>query len=426
MLRLTTTFAAAASLALPAAYAIFVTPGSPCSTNCGNVLDSTTPSDLVCSQNSYVSGTGQVFEGCVNCELTSGYKNEDETDTQWMLYNVRYAVSYCLFGVPDNKHVISTPCITSKACGPFRDAIEFKNMSSNIDSYDYCAVWPVTDHADFVGCTQCLQAGGQDYLANFVTVLQAGCEQQPVAGLSIGIEGSIFSTDKVNVTAATAVPTVDPEWFDQGPISLGAKVGIAFGGVVFILVLLGFFIVWNGKRRRRAFLRTLETKHAHQGWPSPHGPGDMRETPVSQRPLRGWDDSPMSANTEKNFGGRYFSPYSSQYNSPVSAQDGPSNGMAWPDMRGGNHSAGLAIDPNGHQWPQPTNLMDAHIHQGSAEAYEMHEVDSAGSSRSVGKQRMYTADPPMLLHPGYGRNGNVPSRTYPVDDDDDIKAGSAY
>ncbi|KAF7561302.1 hypothetical protein G7046_g2839 [Stylonectria norvegica] len=378
MLRLLTSFAVVGAV-LPAAQAVLVTPGSPCSTSCGNVLDATTPADVICSQDGYSVGTGQLFEGCVNCELSSGYRNEQETDTQWMLYNLRYATSYCLFGTPDNKNVISTPCITSTACGPFKNAIEFKNMSSNTESYDYCALWPVTDTKDFNGCKQCLQAGNQEYLANFITVLQAGCEQQPISGDSVGIEGSIFSHDNVNATVASAVPTVDPDWFDHGAISLGGKVGIAIGGVVFLLVLAGFFIIWNGKRRRKAYLRSLEDRNAHKGWPSPHNPGEMRETPLSQRPLRGWDDSPQSANTDVNFP-RYFSPYSSQYNSPVSALEQPS--MPWPDTahaanHSPNHSIGLAVHPDGVWDP---NLMDAQRHMGGHEAYEMHDVESAGGS----------------------------------------------
>ncbi|KAK7432740.1 hypothetical protein QQZ08_000600 [Neonectria magnoliae] len=427
-MRLITNFAAVAAAVVPAADAILVAPNSPCSRDCGNVLDATNPDDIVCSQNSYTSGAGQVFEGCVECEMSSDYSHDGQTDQQWMLYNLRYAVSYCLFGTPDNSEVITTPCITTKACGPFKDAIEFKNMSSDIDSYDYCTLWPVTDTTDLEGCKECLQAGDQEYLANFVTVLQAGCEQQPDFGVTVGIEGSVFSNEVVNVTEPSAAASVNPEWFDDGPINLGAKVGIAIGGLVFVLTVLGCGIVWNGKRRRRSFLRQLETKHGHEGWPSPHpGSGEMHETPLSQRPLRGWDDSPMSATTTEKTYPRYFSPYSSQYNSPVSAQDGGPS-MQWP---GAAHAANPPMSPSAafalnaelsDRWDP--NHADAYRRQGSAETYEMHEVDSAGSAgdRSF-RARMQArqgsgSEPPVLGHPGYGRSENSPPRTYAVAEDD--------
>jgi len=84
MLRLVTTFSAAA-IALPAAQAILVTPGSPCSTNCGNVLDSTSTDDIVCSEKSYVSATGQLFQGCVQCEMQSSFHQNNKSDVQSML-----------------------------------------------------------------------------------------------------------------------------------------------------------------------------------------------------------------------------------------------------------------------------------------------------------------------------------------------------
>lgn len=176
-----------------------------------------------------------------------------------------------------------------------------------------------------------------------ITVLQAGCEQRPAPGITLSLSGSVFSDDIVNITSPTPTATVNPDWFDQGPITIGGKVGIAFGGFAVVLFLLGFFVVWNGKRRRRAFLRRLDDKRA-SAWPghidtasSPTllsvtgGAGgggggsfgsrlDMRETPLSQRPLRAYDDSPVSARSEKPIP-HHVSPFASQYSSPVSATE---------------------------------------------------------------------------------------------------------
>lgn len=100
--------------------------------------------------------------------------------------NLRYAVSYCLFGRPENKNIVNTPCVTryaiyahhltsrgvaltsplSKACGGFQDAIGWKNLSTTYQSYEYCEKWPPSDPYDLQGCTECLQAEGRYYLAN--------------------------------------------------------------------------------------------------------------------------------------------------------------------------------------------------------------------------------------------------------------------
>jgi hypothetical protein len=54
----------------------------------------------------------------------------------------------------------------SKACEPFQDAIEYKNLSTTADDYSYCDVWPIDDAPDFKGCVDCLQAFEKRYLAN--------------------------------------------------------------------------------------------------------------------------------------------------------------------------------------------------------------------------------------------------------------------
>ncbi|PNY23867.1 Uncharacterized protein TCAP_06189 [Tolypocladium capitatum] len=438
MRRLSRDLVLVVGLPLSAVQAVLVAPGSPCSTNCGNVLDSTSPDDVVCPQTGYSAAVGQLFQGCVQCEMQSAYHANNDSDVQSMLYNLRYAVSYCLFGVPDNENVVNTPCITSKACGPFRGGIEYQNLSSKYRSYEYCDQWPVADGVDFKGCTDCLQAAGNFYLANFVTALEAGCKQKPAPGILVGLAGNVFSSNQVTIAAPTPTASVNPGWFDQGPLNLGAKVGIAVGGFVLVLVMLGFGIVWNGKRRRKAFLRKMEATCAQEGRPSPNAQtrGDMAETPaskqafrgwddtpLSQQPLRGWDDSPMTAGHEKPFP-TYFSPYSSQYNSPVSAHEGQ-------DMQSPQGAVGrtqnMALALGGHvsSGNRTPSSPDGGKGKLREEAYEMHEVDSAGGGSSKAHGRMPPAETPMLGHPGYGRADNSPPRKYALSEHD-ARRGNAF
>jgi hypothetical protein len=207
----------------------------------------------------------------------------------------------------------------------------------------------------------------------------------------------MFSSTAVQISTPSPTASVNPDWFDHGPISLGAKVGIAIGGLVALLIVLGCCVVMNGKRRRKAYLRRIDTQMANNGWPgSPtaaaHGemgqtPGrapfrGYDDTPLSQRPLRGWDDSPMTANSDKTFP-RTFSPYSSQYNSPVSAQDMPN--IQWPPMAlGANPGIGVAVSPEG-SGDHRQGSKDAKG-KGLVEFYEMHEVE--GVDNGSGKTRM--------------------------------------
>ncbi|EFY95098.1 hypothetical protein X797_010358 [Metarhizium robertsii] len=429
---------------VPAAQSILVPSGSPCAANCGNILDKTAPEDLVCSQGSFSSDpTGQQFAACVDCERSSTYHSGNDSDIQSMLYNVRYALSYCVWGdaPAKNPKVANTPCITTKACGPFKNAVQFKNLSSTYDAYQYCDLWPTDDAPDFQGCTDCLQAEGRQYMANFVIALQAGCQQKPPAGLYIGLDGELFSTTAVQISTPSPTATVNPAWFDHGPLNLGAKVGIAVGALVALLVVVGCCIIWNGKRRRKAYLRDRDTKIAQRGWPSPTQQREMGQapapqsfrgyddTPVSQRPLRGhgwddtpvsrqgsrgWDDSPVNANGEKPLP-RYFSPYSSQYNSPVSARDGQA--MPWPQgALPPNQHAGVAA--GGEASGERRSAVSDDKGKARVEAYEMHLVDTSESSSSRSQPPRDRSEAPVLNHPGYGRDGNVPAPQLAVTDHD--------
>ncbi|KAM0475273.1 hypothetical protein ACHAPX_007027 [Trichoderma viride] len=428
MLRLLTSFAAVGAV-LPAAEAIIVAPNSPCSVNCGNVLDATTPADVVCKPDEYTggydNGAGTVFQGCVQCELNSGYATDGNyTDNMAALYNLRYAVSYCVFNEPKHNDYINNPCTTSKACGVFADAIAYHNLSAKYDDFGYCDIWPTGDTIDFNGCVQCLQVN-DNYLANFVTALEAGCRQKPAAGNKLGLQGSLFSSNVVNITTPTQTPEVNPAWFDHGSLGLGGKVGIAVGGFIFLLIFAGAAVICRGRRRRKAFLSKLQVNMPqmgsnHGGWPSMPMSHDTGETPISQRPLRNWDDSPVTINTEKNFP-RYFSPYSSQYNSPVSATD--VNHMPWPEPALGSPrtlreiglALGSAVDVNNtanggnERWP----LSPEDKGKMKDESYEMQHVDSAGGSVAL-DPRALQVETPILGHPGYGRNSDSPPRHYDV------------
>ncbi|CAI4213812.1 unnamed protein product [Parascedosporium putredinis] len=242
--------------------ALRVANGSPCSSKCGNDLFSTEVENIVCDEGGFSSGDGLVFKSCVTCESRSSYVTESatgkETDVQWLVYNLRYAAASCLYGYPDG-HAESNPCLIGPSCEPLKQAVIHENMAANVSTYDYCAAW---QPLQLPKCLSCLSiGGGNHFLRNYLTVLGAACEQQPLAGKVVGIEGDIFSTDIVNGTDITAIPTLSPDYFKEGSFGLGAKVGVAFGSLAFLLIVAGFLIVCIGKRKRRSYLRQLESRN---------------------------------------------------------------------------------------------------------------------------------------------------------------------
>jgi hypothetical protein len=151
------------------------------------------------------------------------------------------------------------------------------------------------------------------------TALVAGCEQQPHLGSTLSLQGSLFSTNPMNIT--TPPPTTSAVVTTQsiGGLTLGAVIGAAVGGLVVLLTILGCCIIWFGKRRRRQVLQRAQARLSHNGVRPASG---NVEPKWGQDAPGGWtqDETPTTA------GGygcdkQNFSPYMSQYTSPVSARD---------------------------------------------------------------------------------------------------------
>ncbi|KAI1458498.1 hypothetical protein F4805DRAFT_141184 [Annulohypoxylon moriforme] len=381
---------------------LLVANGSPCGTQCGNVLSSTTDDMIVCDESAYsTTSNGQVYEACIGCESTSTYSTvkgqQNTSDLQYMLYNMRYAVNVCLF------EASTSPCITSFACKNIESAIQYQNLSSSSSIYGYCDSW--TDY-NLDKCHECLTSESNGhYLSNFISILDGACNLRLEPPATIPLQGSIFSTSVLNVTSPTPTATFTQPGL-KGPLDSGAIAGIVVGGLVVILTIVGCGIVLNGKRRRKAYLR--RRSQISKNWPPGQGGGgEMYETPISQKPLRGWEDSPVSAATQSTFP-PYFSPYTSQYNSPVSGVEAPNN-RAWPVEKA--HNIGIAISPDREFQSTPWDDKKGKEKAGGEnDGYELQEgVNSAGGyGFPIPPPPPPMASAPMLGHPGYGRHGAPP------------------
>ncbi|KAL8383152.1 hypothetical protein RB595_006759 [Gaeumannomyces hyphopodioides] len=202
-----------ATLALPRdVFSIQVSPNSPCASSC---LDSpsldrsdpnssnTRPSDMTCADAEYNrSPGGKKWKSCMTCLEKSGYSQDSESDQGWYLYNIRYNFNYCIFGFPNNTAIGSNPCQTSRACGALANALRHDSSGSEPKGdYTYCNA----DRASMMGefydkCLTCIGSfREQGYVRNGLVALEAGCQQRPAPGKTIGISGSIFSPDHITI-----------------------------------------------------------------------------------------------------------------------------------------------------------------------------------------------------------------------------------
>lgn len=175
-------------LLLPASHihGLEVTPNSPCKSKCATGNATTTENDIVCVDSDFTStSTGSQFQQCVECELSSKATDPitGTTDVMWglcksiranahiahlshtSLVNLRYTLSACLYGFPNQVISLSSPCQVT--CASLSIAIESGlNTSTKTADLSFC------NAANFSTTTiqQCVFCYGltneQKYLAN--------------------------------------------------------------------------------------------------------------------------------------------------------------------------------------------------------------------------------------------------------------------
>ncbi|KAF4469867.1 exo-alpha-sialidase neuraminidase [Fusarium albosuccineum] len=262
-LKMTFLFVFLLSLFSSLAPALQVTPNSPCAQFCLDSSDhdssnhkssSTHGDDIVCNDDEFASRSeGQKFQRCLSCLQDSTFKNGDENDQDWFLYNLRYSFDYCVFGYPNATGIGSSPCITSEACGPLEKALK-KGITEPDDrkQYDYCDVDGKAMLGNSYGnCQACITVDStRTIISNFLVALEAGCQQRPKPGATISLNDTVFSESSVGIADPSA--SLAPE--DSHALPNSSIAGIAVGGFVFLLISMGCIFVQHRKRKNRSAL----------------------------------------------------------------------------------------------------------------------------------------------------------------------------
>ncbi|GAB1314075.1 hypothetical protein MFIFM68171_04285 [Madurella fahalii] len=239
-----------------------VTPNSPCAALCLDSpdLDASDPnssntrnSDISCHDDDYASPAGTKFRNCVTCLQDSGFSQGSESDSMWFLYNLRYTAANCLWNYPNNATGLgSTPCTTELACGPLISTIEHGILDPrNTTPYSYCSAANNAgmSYELFEKCTSCIASDPRThYLANFFVALEAGCQQQPAQGVVLGLNDTVFTESLIHIVNPAALLTAGSS---STALPTPTIVGVAAGGLVFLLIVVAVTFVCVRKRKNR-------------------------------------------------------------------------------------------------------------------------------------------------------------------------------
>ncbi|KAH7318581.1 hypothetical protein B0I35DRAFT_479072 [Stachybotrys elegans] len=293
------------------AAALEVTPGSSCASFCldrvtgdsfNPAASSTGSSDITCSDLDFSQEeAGIKFQNCLECLQTSEKVNGTESDLHWYLYNLRFALSSCLFSIPNEPvNYVGSPCVLDYACEPLRDSLSEDDFDpDNQDAYGYCSANDGVFERRYRSCVGCLQASTeQTYLSNFVVALHAGCEQRPEPGTLLGLSESIFTSSPVNVTDPADDVLNRPEGAGSSTMTTGTIVGIAVGaGLLFLGAIALFIVYWRRKKRLEQESEKTDYYGRNTSTPDPFLPPEGSKMTDSLRSHSGQSNYPKEIMT---------------------------------------------------------------------------------------------------------------------------------
>ncbi|MCJ1375390.1 hypothetical protein MMC20_006625 [Loxospora ochrophaea] len=251
--------------------ALQVLPNSNCSSVCSpQSTPATTGDDILCYDGDFnTTAKGKAFQDCLSCELQSTEVDSatNQTNVGWALYNLRYAVDWCIFGFPEaNNQTSSNPC--SQSCNATA-ALETNILEpAKSTPYDYCTT---TDDVTNMGvCGFCYSLiPDQIYLANFLNALKSACQTEAP-------EGSVFSippTQIFTLNPPTAYPTTSASPSTHH-ISHTAVLALAITlPLVLVLAIAIFAIHWYLRLKKHPVSSCRNPLSNSWGEPStPHHP----------------------------------------------------------------------------------------------------------------------------------------------------------
>jgi hypothetical protein len=238
-------------------------------------------------------------------------------------------------------------------------------------------------------------------------------------------------------------------------LTLGAKIGIAVGSFLFLATILGCCIVWRGRRKRRAQLARFAAKRQEKiqvmttvdqvpKWKEQHHDSPQSESSRAFQSQGSWQwseadaarwqqsqqdlairttESPISPSPQ------FFSPYTSQHNSPISPTQGQPMMRDWPippppkgtaaSQRGETSTSTSPTQsppmPPITSWPIPAPPRGTAAAQQeevlrNGERIEMHPMSFGGRLRTASHgsgHALVTAPSPVAQHPQHRRTESI-------------------
>jgi hypothetical protein len=186
---------------------------------------------------------------------------------------MRYSLAYCVFNFLNVSGIPSSPCITSFACGTLNNSLASGLLSpQQTTPYGYCSADnSAMTHDNLAHCGLCVKAIGESYyLANSLVALDAGCQQKPEIGHTLGLNGSVFSPTIIGIVDPASVVSSTSNGRRPG-LATATIAGIVVCIIALLLLMTAILFIRHKKRENRRKRASYESK-SHTPWGAKAGP----------------------------------------------------------------------------------------------------------------------------------------------------------
>ncbi|RMZ75743.1 hypothetical protein DV737_g5154, partial [Chaetothyriales sp. CBS 132003] len=326
-------------------------PESGCQSVCS---EGSLDADAVCLDTEFNStARGRRLRSCVGCLLNSTAVDttRNVTDVEFGLLALRFTLSSCMFGIPDERVSLSSPCQVT--CTPLNESIGHgltKSPAYTDARLDYCTVGQFDD-TTINNCAFCYSLIPQQlFVANFLQALHIACRDPPTSGQSFYPDASaIFNETLIAGPAASSTKTGHHGLHGT---TLALVIALPIVGGILLISTVCWCCFISARRRRRQMAASGRMERVHEHGIRMHSPIDAKQMWGDKEPPREMSQlTPSSAATNARWTAHY---HDHQHQQP---------GIAL----GGHDSDGTPLRDSFHQHdevgPGQGQIRDPNLHE---------------------------------------------------------------
>ncbi|RMZ88523.1 hypothetical protein DV736_g4240, partial [Chaetothyriales sp. CBS 134916] len=230
---------------------------------------------------------GSRLRSCVGCLLNSTVVDtaSNETDVEFGLLALRFTLSSCMFGIPDERVSLSSPCQVT--CTPLNASIGYnltRTPAYTDARLDFCTA-SIFDDTTINNCAFCYSMISQQlFVANFLQALHIACRDPPTPGQPFFPNAAAIFNE--TLIAGPAPPSKGTGHHGLRGTALAIAIALPIVGGILLISSVCWCCFISARRRRRQMAASGRMERVHEHEARIHSPIDAKPMWGDQEPPR--------------------------------------------------------------------------------------------------------------------------------------------